>query len=85
METPRILAVQALENKRLLVKFANGLEKVYDCMPLIERFKAFKLLEEEGFFKQVTVDPGGYGISWSDEVDISEFELWTNAVEVMTT
>jgi hypothetical protein len=39
-------------------------------------------LKHEAFFKAVTVDPGGYGISWDDEMDLSEYELWNNGVEV---
>ena len=84
MDTPKILSVQALENRRLLVKFSNSVEKVYDCRPLIQKFEPFKALEDEVFFKQVKADPGGYGISWNDKVDLSEYELWTNAVEVVT-
>ena len=84
MDTPKILSVQALENRRLLVKFSNSVEKVYDCRPLIQKFERFKALEDEVFFKQVKADPGGYGISWNDKVDLSEYELWTNAVEVVT-
>jgi hypothetical protein len=26
---------------------------------------------------------GGYGISWNDEIDLSEYELWTNGAEVV--
>ena len=85
MDTPKILAVQPLEDKKLLVKFINGIEKIYDCKPLMEKFEPFKALGNEVFFKQVTVDGGGYGISWNDQVDLSEYELWTNAVEVVTT
>ena len=84
MDTPKILSVQALVNKRLLVKFSNGVEKIYDCQPLITKFEVFTPLENEVFFKQVKADPGGYGISWNDQVDLSEYELWTNAVEVVT-
>ncbi len=40
----------------------------------------FQLLKNEALFKAVRVDLGGYGISWSDEVDLSEYELWTNGV-----
>ena len=84
METPKILSVQPLEDKKLLVKFVNGVEKIYDCRPLMEKFEPFKVLENEVFFKQVKADDGGYGISWDDKVDLSEYELWTNAVEVVT-
>jgi len=84
MDTPKILSVQPLENKKLLIRFANAVEKIYDCKPLMENFEPFKMLENEVFFKQVIVDGGGYGISWDDKVDLSEYELWTNAVEVVT-
>jgi len=83
MDTPKILTVQPLEDKKLLVKFINGIEKIYDCKPLMEKFEPFKALENEVFFKQVKVDGGGYGVSWDDKVDLSEHELWTNAVEVV--
>ncbi len=81
MDVPKILSAQPLENKKLLVKFVNGVDKVYDCTPLLSR-EVFQLLKNEAFFKAVRVDAGGYGISWSDEVDLSEYELWTNGVEV---
>ena len=71
----------ALEDKKLLVKFVNHIEKIYDCKPLMGRFEPFKALENEVFFKQVKVDSGGYGISWNDKVDLSEHELWINSVE----
>jgi hypothetical protein len=72
-----------MDNKKLLVKFANGIEKIYDCKPLIEKFEPFKALENEAFFKQVKADAGGYGISWNDDTDLSEYELWVNAIEVV--
>jgi len=81
MDTPKILLVQALDDKKLLVKFVNGVEKIYDCNPLLGR-DMFEVLKNDAFFKSVKVDPGGYGISWNDAADLSEYELWTNGVEV---
>jgi hypothetical protein len=81
MNTPKILSVQALEDKKLLVKFVNGVEKVYDCNPLLD-MDMFEVLKNDAFFKAVKVEPGGYGISWNDDADLSEYELWTNGVEV---
>ena len=83
MDAPKNLSVQPLDDKKLLVKFVNGIEKIYDCKPLIEKFEPFKVLENEVFFKQVKVDAGGYGISWNDKVDLSEADLWVNAVEAV--
>ena len=81
MDTPKILSVQVLENKNLLVKFVNCIEKIYDCTPLLS-MEMFEVLKNEAFFKSVKIDSGGYGISWSDDADLSEYELWTNGVEV---
>ena len=80
MTAPKIQSVQPLEGKQLLVVFANGVRKIYDCHQLmhLEPFKAF---ENEAFFKSVKADPGGYGISWNDDVDLSEYELWVNSKE----
>jgi len=82
MNAPKILSVQALENKKLLVKFGNGIEKVYDCAQLLDT-ETFQLLKNDAFFNSVRVDTGGYGISWNDDTDLSEYELWTNGVEVV--
>jgi hypothetical protein len=82
MDAPKILSVHVQEDKKLVVRFANGTEKVYDCAQLLCR-EMFQLLKNDAFFKSVKVDAGGYGISWSDEIDLSEYELWTNGIEMM--
>jgi hypothetical protein len=80
MNAPRIQTVRPLPERRLLVSFVNGDQRVYDCRALmgLERFYP---LYDEVFFKTVTVDAGGYGVSWNDEVDLSEYELWHNGAE----
>lgn len=84
MNAPKILSVRALGNKKLLVTFDNGVEKIYDCAQLIG-VETFRLLKTEAFFKSVKVDAGGYGVSWNDDVDLSEYELWINGVEFVLT
>ena len=64
-----------------MVTFVNGVRKVYDCCGILS-LERFQLLQHEAFFKAVAVDPGGYGVSWDDERDLSEYELWNNGVEV---
>jgi hypothetical protein len=81
MDTPRVESVKPLEGKRLLVTFVNSVEKVYDCNQLLH-LEMFRLLQNEAFFKSVKVDAGGYGVSWNDEMDLSEYELWVNGEEV---
>jgi hypothetical protein len=81
MNAPKILSIQAMENKKLRVKFLNRVEKIYDCAHLFG-VEMFQLLKNDAFFKSVRVDAGGYGISWNDYADLSEYELWINGVEV---
>jgi hypothetical protein len=73
----RIKNIEALENYQLKVEFVTGEIKRYDCRPLLEK-EAFKELKNENLFRKVRVDTGGYGIVWSDEIDLSESELWIN-------
>lgn len=72
---PKIVSVEPIGQTELLVRFDNGVAKTYDCRPLLGR-PQFRLLANAAFFRAVQVDPGGYGISWSDDIDLSEYELW---------
>ena len=74
---PKIEAVHPLPGKRLMVQFQNGVQKVYDCTRLLED-EPFALLRHDAFFNAVRVDAGGYGVSWNDELDLSEAELWVH-------
>ena len=80
MGTPKVKSVKPLSAVRLLVRFDNEVEKIYDCNQL-SHLDMFEFLKSEAFFKSVKVDAGGYGISWNDDVDLSEYELWTNGEE----
>jgi hypothetical protein len=81
MKIPTIHTVTAQPNYHLLVTFSNRVQKLYDCRPLLTR-PPFALLQTPAFFAGVRVDPGGYGVSWDDVRDLSEYELWTNGVVV---
>jgi hypothetical protein len=74
---PKVKSVQPQANKRLLVTFDNGTRKVYDCNPLLDS-DVFAPLQEDWLFRTVHADAGGYGISRTDELDLSEAELWEN-------
>lgn len=45
--------------------------------------RSFTCLRMKAFFNAVHVDSGGYGISWNDDIDLSEYELWTNGQEAL--
>ena len=80
MVAPKIQSLKPLENKRLQIKFENGVEKIYDCNQLLH-LDMFQLLKNDVFFKSVKADAGGYGVSWNDDMDLSEYELWVNGKE----
>jgi len=76
-QIPKITAIQTGEKTQSRMTFEGGTEKLYDCSKLLAR-PEFQLLNTPAFFNGVRVDPGGYGVSWNDDVDVSEYELWTN-------
>ena len=81
----KIKSVSPLPDYRLSVQFSEGITKIYDMKPLFERIPAFRtLLEQAEEFSGVTVDVGGYGIVWNDDLDLSCDELWENGVIVTT-
>ena len=81
----KIKNVSALPDYRLSVQFAEGVTKLYDVKPLFYRLPVFAELQDAPeIFYGVTVDVGGYGIIWNDDLDLSCDELWDNGVIVET-
>lgn len=80
----KIKTIIPLPEYRLSVQFAEGCTKIYDMKPLFNRISAFAELKDEKLFSEVTVDVGGHGIVWNDDLDLSCDELWENGVDVKT-
>lgn len=81
----KVKNVFPLPEFKLSVQFSEGVTKIYDVKPLFDKIPAFNELKsnpEE--FSCVTVDVGGYGIIWNDDLDLSCDELWENGVKVKT-
>ena len=77
----KIKKVMPVGGMKLKVLFDCGTEKIYDVEPLINLIPAFKALRDSPErFGDVSVDVGGYGIVWDDELDLSCDELWENGV-----
>ena len=74
---PKIQAVAPLPDKCLRVTFVNKTIQIYDCKPLLKDDE-FSSLEDDVLFNAVKTDQGGYGISWNEDIDLSESELWIN-------
>ena len=81
----KINDVIAHDKFRLIVRFAEGVTKIYDVTPLFEKWPVFKTLQESPkLFAEVTVDTGGYGVVWNDMLDLSCDELFTNGQTIAT-
>ena len=77
---PKIIDVKPEDGYTLLVTFDSSEIKRYDLKPKLND-ERFEKLKDIFLFKSVKVDAGGYGISWDDELDLSEYELWKNSKE----
>ena len=81
----KVKNVSALPEYKLSVQFSEGVTKIYDVKPLFEKIPVFASLKNNlQEFACVSVDVGGYGIVWSDALDLSCDELWENGIQVDT-
>lgn len=81
----KVKSVSPTADFKLSVQFSEGVTKLYDMNPLVEKIPAFGYLRENpDEFACVTVDVGGYGIIWGDDLDLSCDELWEHGVQVDT-
>ena len=80
----KIKHVVPLEKYQLLVRFAEGVAKIYDVKPLFEELPVFQSLKEPGLFEKVHVGPGGYGVIWNETLDLACDELFHKGEVVKT-
>ena len=77
----KVKSVSPLTDFRLSVQFSEGITKLYDVKPLFAKIPAFQQLQTQSdLFYGVSVDVGGYGVIWDDDLDLSCDELWENGI-----
>jgi len=81
MNIPKVQSAIPEQGHFLVVLFSNGKRKRYDINRLTSR-EMFLPLKNPAFFKNFTVEPGGYAVSWNANIDISEYELWQYGEEI---
>ena len=81
MKPERIVSAKAIDDKTLMVKFSNLEIKKYDISKLLDN-PMFVALRNSGFFSNFRVEPGGYGLVWNEDIDLSEYELWQNGISL---
>ena len=75
----KVQEVNALPDYRLRVLFAGGETKIYDVRPLFGKLRSFLALKgNPDLFSEVSVDVGGHGVVWNDDLDLSCDELFAN-------
>lgn len=81
----KVKSIAPLSDFKLSVQFSEGVTKLYDMTPLFEKIPAFQCLRDNpAEFHSVSVDVGGYGIIWDDDLDLSCDELWEHGTVVET-
>lgn len=70
------------KDMNLMVRFENGVTKMYDTKQLLKQFPFYSKLKDEAFFKLVKIDCGGCAVCWDEDIDISEVELWEGGTEI---
>lgn len=71
-----------LHDMQVLVFFEDGKIKKFDVKSLLKDYPEFEALKNPDIFDLLRVEPGGYGISWNEDLDCSEGELYENGVEI---
>jgi len=79
MKYPPVKSAKAVSEHIIRVEFSNNEHRKYDITPLLEK-TMFQPLKNPVFFKNFRVDAGGYGLVWNQDIDISEYELWTHGI-----
>ncbi|MBP7433535.1 DUF2442 domain-containing protein [bacterium] len=72
---PRIIDLKVLEDFEIIAFFSDGSVKKFNFKPLLKE-EVYKDLSNPSFFKMAKIDAGGYGISWSDLIDIDSNDIW---------
>ncbi len=70
-----VIAARPLDGYRLDLTFNDGSRRIFDCLPLIEKYKLFAPLRDKEVFNRVDLD--GWTVSWLDgTVDIAPEHLY---------
>jgi hypothetical protein len=71
--TPDVVAVRALPNYQIEVRFADGEVRLFDMLPYLG-YPAFSDLRTESLFMRAKILHGT--VAWTEEIDISPDTLY---------
>lgn len=77
--TPQIVSAVIAPNRYIRACFSDGSARIYDMNPLLDNHPAFvSLAASPQLLQKVTIDAGGHGLSWTDDIDLAAEEIWNN-------
>lgn len=70
-----VTAARPLDAYRLHLTFNDGCERIFDCLPLIEKYEFFAPLRDKEVFNCVSLD--GWTVCWlNGSIDIAPEHLY---------
>ena len=70
-----VIAAHPLDDYRLHLTFNDGSQRIFDCLPLIEKYKLFAPLRDKEVFNHIDLD--GWTVCWLDgTIDIAPEHLF---------
>lgn len=73
----KIQSATMLDPLKIQAIFLTGEVIQYNLENLFPSLPQFKALQSDpAFSSRLTLDPGGYGVSWSDELDLDAETIW---------
>ena len=82
MNIPKIISAQVIQEGCIYVQFSDGSKIKYPISTIVKKHSSFTPLQELAFLRNFTIEAGGYALSWNEDIDISEYELWKNGEPV---
>ena len=75
----RALKITFLEDVKIKVTYQDGTIVKFDISTLFSKYPQFKILQKNReLFMMGRLDPGGYGISWNDELDLDATSIYVD-------
>lgn len=76
-----IIKARYIDGYRIEAVFSNGIKKIIDFAPVIQRAKGIvKKLEDVEFFKNFTLDP--FTIDWNNEIGFDPQDLYEKGTTI---
>ena len=74
-----VTAARTLDGYQLHLTFNDGSERIFDCLPLIEKYQLFAPLRDKDVFDRFGLD--GWTVTWLDgTIDIAPEHLYEMGV-----